>query len=138
LNALEVGLYALLTADSTLTAMLTDGTAGIHNTHAPRDANLPYMVFGLQASADDDRQDTKYLDYHYRVKGVSATSKKSAGQIADRAEVTLDRATPTVTGYNVLWCRRESEFSYVEYEADGDPIYHVGGIYRIRMNKSSS
>lgn len=139
MNAVEAGIYSALAADATLVAMLANGTAAsIHNTDAPRGASLPYIIFGLQASADDDRHDTKYLDYHYRVKAVSSTSKKNAGQIADQFETTLDRAALSVTGYNVLWCRRESEFSYVEYDPAGERFWHVGGIYRIRLNESSS
>lgn len=134
MNELETAIYEKLTGGTALTALLA-GTASVYNEIAPRGAAAPYVIFGLQAGGDENMIPVRYKNYLYRIKAVSETSMKNAGQIDAQIDALMHDTTLTVSGWQNFWCMRESDFRYVETTSEGRNIWHAGGVYRIRLCK---
>ena len=130
MNALETALYAHLIADAGLAALVNDR---IYNIEAPRGATLPYVIFHQQSGREENRTPRRERTFDYTVKGVAATNKK-AGEIADAIDAALFDAVLNVTGWNVTyWLRPTATIRYKETLRSGDPAYHVGAVYEIRL-----
>lgn len=130
-NAVCAALFAKLTADSTLVAMLA-GTAAVYQGQAPQGAQLPYVVFNQQAETDSyTLADRAFEDYVFLVKGVTkATSPVGAGAISGRIDEVLTDAALSVSGQDQMYLRREQQIKYPEVD-QGDRYWHSGGLFRI-------
>ena len=40
----------------------------------------------------------------------------------------------TVAGWSNFWMAREGDIAYQEVDPTGRPIFHAGGVYRIRLS----
>jgi hypothetical protein len=83
-DAVQAGLYALLTADIALEALVT----GVHDGRAPEDAELDYVVIGEMTSAPDGshsgegRQTTAMLHTWTRAEGFKSANAIGARLVA--------------------------------------------------------
>lgn len=133
INAIETALYSTLAAGTALTTAL--GGTAIYNTLAPQGTSYPYVIFKFQGGGDDNTSSTRARSPLYLVKAVSTTGKKNAGDIDDEVDNLLHGHELTVTGWGNWWTAREADVSYAE-DSGGVLIWHVGGLYRIRIEKS--
>lgn len=132
MNALDSALYSTLSAGTALTSQLA-GTTSIYHGVAPRGSTLPYVVFNQSAGGDANDTPRRRKDLVYTVQAVSSTSYKSAGLIDAAVDDLLHGQTLTVSGWTNFWTMREQDIEYSETTDAGQIIYHVGGMYRIRL-----
>lgn len=138
MNQVETGLFSLFTGGTALTALLTDGTAGVYAYLAHRKASGNYVVFNLVGgSAEPDFPD-QFDTLVYSIKGVSHQSMGSAGAIDAQIRALLhdQESSLSVASHSVWWAEREDPFRYIEYVQDGDDVFHAGANYRIRLFES--
>lgn len=131
MNALETALYAALTGDATLTALLSSASA-VYNQQAPQGAEFPFVIVQQMARTPVWTLDEISLeDTIYQVKGVTVgQSMKTAGDIADAIDGVLNDGDLTITGYALRYSRRTGAVSYTE-TVDGKRFNHQGAMYRI-------
>lgn len=134
-QAIEQALDALLKADSTLLGL---ATGGVYLSPVPAGASRPMVVVAVQApQADSYTLRKRIMDCtDYQVKGMTDGQSKVVGQqIADRLDVLLTDAAPTLAGgWIVMSIRRLRPVDYVEVPtATAGVIRHVGGIYRFEV-----
>jgi len=132
MKVVDVGLTSKLAGDGTLVAMLTDGTA-IYQDQAPPGTARPYVIFGWAGGGNENINPSELLNFVYSVKGVSDVLE-TASDIAARVKTVLHKQSITVVGYTNFWLNAEGELRLTEVAPDGDPIYHRGAFYRIRLD----
>lgn len=132
MNALKQALYTKLTDGTALVAKLA-GTASVYDLVPPSGAAFPYVVFGHSGGGDENITPTRYKNVLYFVKAVSKTSAKNAGEIDTEIDTLLHDSTLSVTGWTNFGIARESDIDYSEFDREGRSIWHVGGVYRIRL-----
>lgn len=134
MSALATALYGKLAADTTLTAMLSGGTASpaIFRDPAPQGATAPFVVFSFASEVDDYTLGGRaFEDAIYTVKAIDkAPSAARAGTIAARIDAVLTDGTLSVSGHTHLYTRRQSSIEYPEID-QGDRYWHSGGQFRI-------
>lgn len=112
-------------------ALVALAPGGVFNTLAPQTAPLPYVLFQMVSKNDDHTFNGRFAEGVYIVKGVSESPwPKAAADIDTQIDTLLEDASLTITGFNPILCRRESDFTLVE-ERDGRMFQHVGGLYRV-------
>lgn len=133
----DYALYGKLSATPAITSLLSSATA-IYAKQAPLGAEMPYIVFGVQAGGRDNRYAGDHDDVYYTVKAVAdaaANGALVAEQIADAIEEALHEATLTVEG---SWTNRHtqvmSDIAYVETFNEVTYV-HAGRIVRLRNDK---
>lgn len=131
-NELKAAFYSTLTGGTALTALLA-GTTSVYDSIAPREASFDYVVFNQSGGGDNNRTPRRSKDELWTVKAVSATSARTAGNIDAQIDELLHGQTLTVTGWTNYWTMRERDIEYVETTPEGRNIWHVGGIYRVRL-----
>ncbi len=131
MNALETGLATLLEGNSALTTEL--GGAYIYNQLAPQDQARPYLVYSKAGGGDRNWSPRRYKNYLYLVKAV-ADGRKKAGTVMEKVDAVLHGGTITVAGYTNYRTERETDVAYTEVPRDGNPIYHNGAYFRIRLS----
>ena len=139
INGTASGLYAVLTAATGLTALLASSTSAYEGavpqvTSGQGDADsLPAVVYANQSGIRHYTFDgQRYADMRWLVKGVSHSRwPNEAGQIDGQIDAALHDAALSITGWTLLYCRREADVSYPEGE-----YFHRGGIYHIHLEKS--
>ena len=131
MNALETGLYTLLTGNSALTTAL--GGSYIYNQTAPQGQARPYLVYSKTGGGDRNWSPRRYKNYVYLVK-VIADGLKQAGTIMALVDAVLHGGTITVTGYTNYRSERETDVAYTETLQDGNQCYHNGAYFRIRLS----
>jgi len=132
MNAVKAAIYTKLTGASALTDLLA-GTTSVYDNKAPRGADMPYVIFGLQGGGDENITQVRYKSNLYSIKGVSESSAKEAGDIDTEIDALMHDTELTVSGWTNFSCNREEDFDYVETTPEGDNVWHDGAIYRIRL-----
>lgn len=127
----DEAIYARLTGDGTLTAMLGGGaTGGVHNTEAPHDDNVsladfPVLVYQYLDTTDDyvlSGPATEVLPYLFKA-AARESDNATVHAILDRVHVLLQDHVLAVSGYTTLFLRRMSRQPVV-------PITEYGVSYR--------
>jgi hypothetical protein len=124
-------IYGLLTADDTLTDLLSSATAVYHQ-EAPTEADWPLVIFNRQTG----QRDRAFAGEPMRpevwlVKAVTRAHSASTAEAIDaRLEALLDGAGLSITGSTLLYLRRTSDVQYPEQDGQ-DTYQHVGGLYRL-------
>lgn len=138
MNEVETGLFTLLTGGTALTAVLTDGTAGVYSYMAHRGASGNYVVYNLIGGGAEPTFPIQFDTLVYSIKGVSHHSMGSAGAVdAEIRSLVHDQEDNlTVASHSVWWSEREDPFRYIEYTPDGGEVFHAGANYRIRLYES--
>jgi hypothetical protein len=132
IGAVEAALYAKLNVTA---VKATAGATGVYNRIAPQSTALPYVVFQWQGGGDENDHPDRSRNLVYTVKAL-AIAAVAADTIDAACDALLHNGTLTVAGYNVFWLRRDGDVAYSEVDATGQPIYHTGGMYRIRLEAS--
>lgn len=132
MNAVDTALYGTLSAGTALTSQLA-GTTSIYHGAAPRDSSLPYIIFSQSAGGDANDTPRRRKDLVYTIQAVSDASYRTAGLIDAAVDDLLHGQTLTVSGWTNFWTMREQDIEYIETADDGRRIFHVGGMYRIRL-----
>ena len=133
MNELETSIFTLLTGGTALTAKLAT-TTSIYPYVAPLGAAFPLVIFNLQGGGDTNDTPRRNKDLVYQVKAVSDTTKFLAGEVDTEIDNLLHETVLTVSGWTNYWCARETDIGYQESK-DGAIYWHVGGLYRIRLDK---
>jgi len=132
MNALKAAIYVKLTGASALTDLLASATS-VYDALAPRESTMPYVIFQQQGGGDENITQVRYKNWLYTIKAISDVSMKTAGAIDAQIDTLMHGTTLTVTDWTNFQCVRETDISYSETTAEGRNIWHVGGIYRIRL-----
>lgn len=125
-------IYSVLANDATLGALV--GTR-VYEDIAPRDANLPYVVFQMYAPNDvvgvgANRLWTQDL-WMIKVIARQLSYKGDLQSAAKRVDALLHAADGSTVDGQVWACTREREVRYPETRDGGEQVRHLGGIYRI-------
>ena len=136
MNALDTGVYNKLIGDSDLVA---DVGSNIFNMELPQGTTASkYVIFSRQGGPGDENICPRRLkNYVYSVQAISKSSLKEAGATDDLIDACLHNQSLSVTGWGCFWMARESDIRYIEAGPGGEPYYHAGGLYRVRLYKSS-
>jgi hypothetical protein len=129
--SVRAAIYTLLTADDTLTDLLSSSSAVYHE-QAPKEAAFPLVIFNRQSGTRIYTFGGEAIRPEvWLVKAVTQSESASTAEAIDaRLETLLDDAALSVTGSTLLYLRRDSDVSYPE--RDGQDFYrHVGGLYRL-------
>ncbi|MBU2038346.1 MAG: hypothetical protein KKH95_04320 [Gammaproteobacteria bacterium] len=133
MNQIATALYGTLTADGTLTGMLS-GTAAIYRTQAVEGAALPYVVFSQYAGGPLNISPSDLRDSLYFIRGYGTTMAQ-AGSIDARMSADLHKGTLTVGGgYSNYSLLREEDIELPEELPNGQIVFMSGGIYRISLD----
>ena len=134
MNLIETGLYSALSADSNL--LLKLGGTAIWCPLIPQGQDLPAVVFSYAGGGEENLTPHRMVNTVYAVKGISQTSMKHAGEIAELINTALHGQTLTITGWSNFWLAREGLIRYHEIGPGGEDYYHAGAYYRCRLDKN--
>lgn len=129
------GIYNVLKAGTSLTAMLS-GTTAIYHLQAPDGATLPYIVYNHQGGGPENANLSNLENNVWWIRAYSVTSAKNAAQIFTQADLLLHRKNITIGSAKTFECVREQNIALVENPPTGKPIFTCGGIYRIRTTNT--
>lgn len=132
-TALETGLYNILSADTALAGEL--GGTFIYNKQPPQTPADKYVIFQWQGGGDENQSPHRTRNVIYTVRGVART-QADAATIDGLIDDLLHHQTLTVSGWTNFWTARESDVNFVEQDEGEVNRYHVGGLYRIRLDNS--
>lgn len=132
MKAVDDALYTTLTGGTALTALLS-GTAAIYNGQAPADAALPYIVFNQQAGGDENLTPSRMKNYLYQIASYTKVSQAAAWAMDAQADALIHGATLSVTGWTNFYTTKNTELPIIENLANGEVVYSVRSIYRIRL-----
>ena len=135
MNALDAGIYSKLQTTSGVTSLLA-GTTAIYAVQAPENATLPYIVFNVQGGGDDNLDPRRTKNLVYFIRAYSQVSKAQAGSIDLAVDTALHLQSLTVSGWANYWTAREEDLAAVEYPPNNQPIFMVGGFYRVLIEKT--
>jgi hypothetical protein len=135
MNVLDAGIYSKLQGTSGVTSLLA-GTTAIYALQAPEGASLPYIVFNVQGGGDDNLDKRRTKDLVYFIRAYSQVSKAQAGSIDAAVDTALHLQSLSVSGWANYWTAREEDLAAVEYPPSSQPIFMVGGFYRVIIEKS--
>jgi hypothetical protein len=131
-TALETALYNKLAATAALITEL--GGTFIYNKQAPQSPGDNYVIFSQQAGGDVNDTPIRERNVMYTVFGIALTQEKAAAIDTD-IDTTLHLAELTIAGWSNLWLARETDINISQIDSAGITHYHVGGIYRVIMDK---
>lgn len=133
MDPIRSALVTKLLATSSVTSLL--GAPGnVFHRIAPRGAVPPYVVLHRQAETDEWTFSGPALEHDlWTIKAISrGSSSGPADDIAQAITVALNNATLTITGYALLFLRRESKIDFGEVDGDASTFWHhCGGIFRL-------
>lgn len=133
MNALEDALYDKMSGNAGVAALVS---TRIYREQAPQGAAYPLVVYGHQAGGDETLTSVDSVNVVYQVRAVSSVSAAEAGAIDEALRTALHRQTLTVTGWANFWTARINAIRFVETTPEGKAVFHAGGMYRIRLDKS--
>lgn len=125
--------YDLLSADATLTALLSSPEA-IYQDYAPENAQLPYVIFCEHTGTRTGRgfRGTYVRDQLWLVKGICRGKSPTAARKIDfRCEQLLDEVDLLVAAGRSMNLRREQDISLAQADS-GETVYQRGGLYRLQ------
>lgn len=127
-------IFSALAANSSLISEL--GGTALYERRVPTGTAYPYVVFmGAGRDTNESPRDVRYLDV--TVKGIS-TSYAQAKRLAAHIRTALHGADDTLnmgTVWQVYRSQHTTDIDYTE-TVETKQIYHVGGVYRIRINEA--
>lgn len=134
-NAVNTALYGRLAGDTTLTAMLSGGTAkpAVYVESAPDNAPLPFVVFSHQSGTEPSETAHRDPDELLYVRAYAATPSL-AGSIDARLDTLLHLVPLTVSGFTNIWLARLTDISLIEEDPALIRTWSVGALYRSRLS----
>ena len=132
-DVVEDALYTVLNVQS----VLDKATGGIWNTQVPQNVDPPWVVFQAVSKLDDYPTFTiRGANALYMIKAVSDSPyPKEASAIDTLVDAVLQNAALSITGFSLLWCRRESDI-YLTEARGGVNWTQTGGMWRIVADES--
>lgn len=136
-KVLRRAIYGKLAGDTTLNNLLgapaPNYNKSIYHSKAPDKAGYPFVTidrlsgipthtFGKPIALEEDIWIIKAID--------RALSADAADDAAARLDTLLNDATLSISGYDLLYLRRQSAVEYDE-DSDGVTYKHSGGQYRV-------
>lgn len=127
MNALEAALYAALTGDASLMALVS----AVYHRRAPEATSGVWLVYAQEGATDSyTKGGRRIVSATYMVKAL-AEGEDNTGAVA-----ALDRVDAILTDgawyAGLMVCRRSSRFEYDEID-NGTPYQHVGGRWRVQV-----
>ncbi len=135
MNIMDTAIYSKLQSSSGLTSLLS-GTASIYSVQAPENAALPYVVFSIQGGGDENMDKHRTKNLVYFIRAYSKVGQAQAGSIDAAVDAALHLQTLSPSGWANFWTAREEDLSAVENPPNAQQIHMVGGMYRIRIEKT--
>ena len=135
MNIMDTAIYSKLQSSSGLTSLLS-GTASIYSVQAPENAALPYVVFSIQGGGDENMDKHRTKNLVYFIRAYSKVGLAQAGSIDAAVDAALHLQTLSPSGWANFWTAREEDLSAVENPPNAQQIHMVGGMYRIRIEKT--
>ena len=134
LPPIKQALVRALRADAALTAKLGSGkkiTEGVE----PRGTNYPYVVYEVVSGLRDYDWTNMTLQMDVDVWSVSTeqVDAHDVDQLVNDVleDANLDSFLEDSSGQTTLYCRRIGDLSLTDEDGAGNPVYRMGGIYRI-------
>jgi hypothetical protein len=108
------------------------GTVGVYHMQAPENITLPYVVYSWQGGGRVGNTP----DLINRLEFVRAygTTQYQAGTLDDKCASLLDNVNIPVAGWTTITMMRQDDYETVETQPNENPIYTMGGIYRIILD----
>jgi hypothetical protein len=104
---------------------------GVFASIARQDTVSPWVIFQMVSKIDEHSFAGRFANALYIVKAVSESPwPKQAEDVDTQIDTLLEDAGLSISGYNLLLCRRESDFTLME-DRGGKVFTHIGGYYRI-------
>jgi hypothetical protein len=129
MNAVETALYARLSTDATLLALVS----GAYRHVAPASASLPFVIFAKQSGNCEYTQGgVRTRDLVYVVKAVDDPQSNNAGAADARIDALLTDHLLTLSGATNTYLRRAGDVDFVE-RVEGVIYRHCGGLYEIQV-----
>jgi len=129
-EAVETALYSKLsTTAGVITAL---GGTLIYNKRAPQ-GSTKYALFQWQGGGDENETPHRTRNLVYYITGVAAT-QATAAAIDTAIDAALHNGSISPTSYTNFWLARETDINFVLENSAGVAMYHVGGLYRIRID----
>lgn len=117
--------------------LLADSTS-VYDTQARDNAEFDFVVFNMQSGTEPNDTRHRVKDYVYQIRGFSKTLMKTAKAIDARIDTLLHNTTLTITGYAMINpVIRVGDVAIVENEPNTDIVYSAGGLYRLRVERTS-
>lgn len=132
INAMGSAIYSSLTSGTSVKGLLS-GTAAIYHMQAPENTALPFVVFSLQAGGPLNITPSDIRDEVFYVRGYAA-SMATAGKIDKAISAKLHQGSLTVSGYNNVQTKRESDLNFANTDEAGKITFSAGGLYRITLD----
>lgn len=132
-NVLNTAITSCLTAGTTVTGLLA-GTTSIYFSEAPPGAAMPYVVWNYQGGGELNLT-PKRMKSELVLVAAYARDRGLAGTIDAAIDPLLHGQTLTVSGWTNYWTSREGDFTSLEYEPTGQPVFGVGAYYRVELSK---
>jgi hypothetical protein len=131
MNELDSAIFSKLSAGTALISSL--GGTAIFHLEAPKDYPYPYVIYSWQAGGPI----TEVAEVTSVVEFVRAYANNAAqaGTIDALCSTLLNNQTLSVTGWTNVHLMREQDFESVETPINEQPIFAVGGLYRIMLDK---
>ena len=127
-------IYTKLAANGDLITAL--GGTAIWEAIAPSSQSYPYVIFQWQGGGDENMTPSRMVNEVWTVKAicdVANGSKAKAEAVAKEIDEALVGQFLTVTGWTNFWLAREQSVKYAETDEAGEPIWHIGAMFRIRL-----
>lgn len=135
IEAIETALYSKLAGTAGIITAL--GGTLIYNKRAPQGVGSKYAIFQWQGGGDENDTPHRTRNLVYYITGV-ATTQATAAAIDTAIDAALHNGSISATGYTNFWLARENDINFVSEDAAGVAMYHVGGLYRIRVDGGTS
>lgn len=134
----DTALYTTLTGSSALESLLAEtANPSIYSWQAPDNPTYPFVVFNDMSDTENNETTHQMHDMIYQVRGFTKQSMKAAKAIDYQIRLLLHNATLTVSSFHVLKCARIGSVRFVENQQSTDKVFSAGGLYRIRMQRTS-
>jgi hypothetical protein len=132
-DPIRAAIFSVLDGDDILGEL---ATGGVWHLRADAEAEFPYCVFNKQSGLPIRAMGTvAFVNQLWLVKGLCRGGDQGEAEAIDaRCEQLLDDADPSIDGFNLLACERETDVAYAEDDS-GETIFHVGAVYRIRAER---
>jgi len=112
-------------------AVTNVASGGVFNMLAPKGTTPPYVVFQAMSKTDDHAFALRGGNAVYMIKAISKQPwPKEALDVDTEVDTVMEDAVLSITGFNLLSCRREEDI-YLTEDSGGVLWHHVGGLYRI-------
>ena len=135
MNALDAAIYSKLNT-SGVTSQLAAGSASLFALQAKEGAAYPYVVWNIQGGGDDNLDPRRTKDVVWFIRAYSQASKAQAGSIDAAIDTALHLQTLNVSGWSNYWVAREEDLAATEYPPNNQPVFMVGGFYRVLIEKT--